>query len=97
MCAQYFFDLKGYTILRRALAPVELERINQWVSTKEAAALSQPDGEWIGGVQIQSYYSKGSGSKGSKQIDDGVNLQHIYEAGPQFEACLLYTSPSPRD
>eukprot|EP01052_Picozoa_sp_SAG31_P044906 SAG31_NODE_8001_length_1544_cov_1.057439_4_plen_72_part_00 len=49
--------------------------------------MSQPDGEWLDGeVQLQSYYA--GGSKGRQPIDDGVNLQHIYEAGEQFEALL---------
>eukprot|EP01050_Picozoa_sp_SAG11_P018706 SAG11_NODE_2871_length_2882_cov_1.938556_1_plen_330_part_00 len=86
---EYFFDLRGYTILPQVLSRADLHSINEWVLGKQEMALELPDGEWIDDeVQLQSYYSQGAGTKGRRNIDDGINLQHVYEAGAVFERLL---------
>ena len=72
------FDLTGYSHVPNALGAEELRSINDWID-----ALGPVDGmgEWYGRVQSHSYYHDG-------RIDDGINLQHMFEAGPAFEALV---------
>ena len=58
----------------------------------------KPHGEWYDNVEVHSYYSRQSqdnsyGIMDKKvEIDDGFNLQHIYEAGPVFESLIDHRS-----
>ena len=72
---QYMFDLRGYTILENALDADHVKAMNDWID-----ALPPLDGvEWHGNVQVASYRGKDV---------DGINLQHIYEAGEIFERLI---------
>jgi hypothetical protein len=55
--------------------------MNSWI---DSAHPFQEMGGWHGNVQVQSYY-KNRPLEGA--VDDGVNLQHIYEAWP-FETAI---------
>jgi hypothetical protein len=72
---EYEFDLKGYSLTPGALSPAELAAINRWIDGLQPF---KPPGEWYGHVETHSYY----GASGAGEIDDGVNLQHVFEAGP---------------
>ena len=78
---EYEFDLKGYSLTPGALSPAELATINSWIDGLQPF---KPPGEWYGHVETHSYY----GTSTAGEIDDGVNLQHVFEAGPVFEALL---------
>jgi hypothetical protein len=69
----YLFDLNGYRILRGALSPDQLRRINAWVDAQPQV----PTGTWLGDVEVHSY-----------QGHDGVNYQNVIEGGDVFEECI---------
>jgi hypothetical protein len=64
----YFFELRGYRILRKAVNPDELAAVNRWIDEHPAsmadAAIFETGGKgrWIGNVEVQSYMK-----------EDGVN------------------------
>ena len=62
----YFFDLRGYLHLERALTPAEVRACNEGLDAIPPLA----DGEWHGYVHAQTFGDH-----------DGVNYQQIYEAG----------------
>lgn len=70
---EYFFDLRGYTIIPRALDPAHLAAINAWID----ALPPLETGQWLGNVYTQSYGGI-----------DGINLQDIIEAGELFERLI---------
>lgn len=69
----YFFDLRGYLVLRGALSAEEVAACNAAIDSM----LPVKEEEWIGYVHGHSFGD-----------NDGVNLQQIYEAGEAFE-CLI--------
>jgi hypothetical protein len=73
----YFFDLRGFIILRGALSKAEVNEIN---GTLDAMPKIQP-GQWYGGVHGHTYGTK-----------DGNNYQQIYEAGEPFERLIDHPS-----
>jgi len=76
----YLFDLRGYLILRGALAPDQVQRLN------EAFDTFPPDlapWDWWGNVQRSD--SEGDNHK-------GFELQNIVEAGPAFEELIDHPS-----
>ena len=78
----YLFDLQGYLVLKNAIAPEDLNAMNQWVDKHQDYIETPGDKEntrWIGGVETHSY---------SKQ--DGVNFQNIIAGGPVFEKLIDY-------
>ncbi len=74
---EYLFDLRGFLVLRNAIAPDHLAGINAVLDTILALDPPLRRGEWYGGVLAHSFGGK-----------DGVNLQHIYEAGEPFERLI---------
>ena len=87
---EYMFDLRGYVVLPSVLSAAELGEINSYIDGLQPV---QPHGQWHGNVEVHSYYAdKGggysAGDAASRPIDDGYNLQHIYEAGPVFESLI---------
>ena len=93
---EYLFDLTGFTLLPAALSTEECDAIIGWLDERGIHA-GTPPGKWYGDVETHSYYrapeGEGQYAAAAKQaekqtIDDGVNLQHIYEGGPIFEALL---------
>ncbi|CAN5765078.1 hypothetical protein BH09VER1_BH09VER1_51100 [soil metagenome] len=70
---QYLFDLRGYLILKNAIAPDHVEALN---STLDAMPITEV-GQWHGHVHAHSFGGK-----------DGINLQQIYEAGEPFERLI---------
>ena len=74
---EYLFDLRGYIILRNAIAPDHLTEINGALDNLLALDPPLQKGEWYGGLQAHSFGGK-----------DGVNLQHIYEGGEPFERLI---------
>ena len=88
---EFFFDLRGFVTLEQALSPAELARINGWVDSRADAVGSSQPGDTIDAGDnrscwIQSYYGREGG--GNKEIDDGKNIQHIFEV-PGWGAALL--------
>ena len=73
----YFFDLRGYLILKNALTIDEVAELNA------ALDLIPPikKGEWYGYVHGQSFGE-----------NDGLNFQQIYEAGEPFEKLIDHPS-----
>jgi len=87
---------------RRASLATQVKEMNDWI---DALNLEQrPIGDWEGDVEIHSYYKKppdkldatvtGSqyDSEQQSSVDDGLNLQHIYEGGEPFERLLDHPS-----
>lgn len=70
---EYLFDLRGYLVLKGALASEELIALN----AKLDAFSTREIGQWHGWVHTHSFAGK-----------DGTNFQQIYEAGPAFEALI---------
>ena len=97
---EYLFDLRGYSVLPQALSAAGVKEINDYIDALDLE--SRPIGDWEGDVEIHSYYRKpgdvddgesptigGSQYAGAEEgINDGWNLQHIYEAGEPFEELL---------
>lgn len=82
----YMFDLHGYLILEQALAPGDLQEMNQWiddhwsyVSNPRPRDGNNVENPWIGHVETHSY-----------GLDDGVNFQNIVAGGPVFERLIDY-------
>lgn len=73
----YFFDLRGYLVLRNALSAEEVAACNATID----AILPIEEEEWVGHVHGHSF-----------KDNDGVNLQQIYEAGPAFERLIDHPS-----
>lgn len=69
----YLFDLLGFRIIRAALSPSQVERINQWVDSQPA----RKPGEWFDNVEVHSY-----------QGHDGTNYQNVIEGGEIFEELI---------
>jgi hypothetical protein len=69
----YLFDLLGYRVLEQAIAPDQLQRVNDWVDAQPAR---QP-GDWVGNIHVHSY-----------QGHDGTNYQNIIEGGEVFEEMM---------
>lgn len=78
---RYLFDLRGYLVLKDAIAPELLSQLN--VKLEKFIDMAPPleHDEWIGAVQAHTFGG-----------DDGVNLQQIYEAGPAFEQLIDHPS-----
>ena len=80
---------------RQALSEAEVAEINGYV---DSLGSIKPHGEWYDNVEVHSYYSRQSqdnsyGIMDKKvEIDDGYNLQHVYEAGPVFESLIDHQS-----
>ncbi len=70
---EYFFDLRGYLLLKGALERQEVLDINRAID----ALLPVKPGEWKGRVHGHNFGD-----------DDGVNLQQIYEGGEAFEKLI---------
>lgn len=88
----YLFDLNGYLIIKRAIAPDDLKEMNQWADdhwdyvdgqrrSQDKAFGMQDSGTWIGHVETHTY----SGA-------DGCNFQNIIEAAPVFQRLITYPS-----
>lgn len=69
----YFFDLRGYIIVRGALSAAEVKDLND---AADAIPRLAP-GEWYGPMQAHTYGTK-----------DGLNYQQIYEAGAPYEKLI---------
>ena len=70
---EFFFDLRGYCILPKALDADHLKELNDW-----ADGLPElENGEWLGNMEAHTYGSI-----------DGFNLQNIIEAGEPFERLI---------
>ncbi len=69
----YFFDLRGYLLLKSALSPQEVRELNAGID----ALLPMQPGLWNGYVHGHSYGD-----------DEGLNLQQIYEGGAAFERLI---------
>lgn len=91
---EYWFDLRGYTVLDAALSPVELAAINDWVDAREDLIRTiirtdpidympiEPSIS-LDGMYVQSYHNgaRNNQAQGRGNVDDGVNLQFPYETG----------------
>ena len=87
---EYLFDLRGFTHLQNALGHEELGELNASVTALVGGL--RPDqlrqGSTVGKagrIEAHSYYQDG-------RIDDGVNLQHMFEGGVAWEALLDHPS-----
>lgn len=74
---EYFFDLRGYLLLKHALSSDEVAALNAGID----ALLPIQQGEWKGYVEGHTFGGV-----------DGVNLQQIYEAGEPFERLIDHPS-----
>lgn len=70
---QYLFDLRGYLILKNAIAVEHLQELN---ASLDAIPVRE-QGQWRGWVHTHSFGGK-----------DGINFQQIYEAGEPFERLI---------
>jgi hypothetical protein len=103
---EYFFDLRGYTVLDAALSADELADINGWVDEREevirAIMRSDPVDYMpiepslsLDGMHVQSYHNgeRNRRSQVDDTVDDGINLQFPYETGLEvFEALIDHKS-----
>lgn len=71
---EYLFDLRGYLVLKGALSPREVARVNAGIDAIPDLA----NGEWFGNVEGHTYYGDG----------EGRNLQNIVEGGEPFEELI---------
>jgi len=69
----YFFDLRGYIIIRGALSAAEVKACNDCL---DAIPIKEP-GQWYGAIHGHTYGTK-----------DGLSFQQIYEAGEPFEKLI---------
>ena len=69
----YFFDLRGYLLLKGALTPEHVAELNEGIDT----ILPLNHGEWAGYVHGHTFGD-----------NEGTNLQQIYEAGEPFERVI---------
>ena len=69
----YFFDLRGFLVLRGALSAREVRELNDCLDALPRLAV----GEWYGYVHGHSFSDR-----------DGLNYQQIYEAGEPFEKLI---------
>jgi hypothetical protein len=65
--------LLGYRVLKNAISPDQLQRINDWVDAQPP----RKPGDWVGNIEVHSY-----------QGDDGTNYQNIVEGGEVFEEMM---------
>jgi len=70
---KYFFDLRGFIIIKGAVSPAEVKEMNACI---DAIPRLKP-GEWYGGVHGHTYGTK-----------DGINYQQAYELGEPFEKLI---------
>ena len=95
---EFLFDLKGYTVVQRALGADELRALNGWVDAHEQTIrtvmrtdpvdyMPAPPSLPLDGMQVQSYHN-GKRNKHIGHADDGINLQFPYEAGGVFETLI---------
>lgn len=70
---KFFFDLRGFIVIRGALSAAEVAQINAGL---DAIPPLEP-GEWFGHIHGQRYAAS-----------DGINYQQIYEAGEPFERLI---------
>lgn len=75
----YLFDLRGYLVLKQALAPGEVAAMNATLDRMEADTAAGKT--WHGAVHVHSYSGR-----------DGINLQQIYEGGAAFERLIDHPS-----
>ena len=89
----YLMDLRGYRVLPNVLASEEVRELTDWLDQhgSDSEKTLPPVGTWIGDVELHSYYTAPDGSNPSG-VDDGMNFQHIYEAGEPFERLLDHPS-----
>ncbi len=74
---RYFFDLRGYIILRGALSADEVRQLNACLDAIPRLQI----GQWWGYVHAHQY-----------SIKDGLNYQQVYEAGEPFEQLIDHPS-----
>ncbi|MBL4700190.1 MAG: phytanoyl-CoA dioxygenase family protein [Phycisphaeraceae bacterium] len=74
---RYFFDLRGYLVLKNALSSEHLLAINHTLDQYLDMDPPLAHGDWNGCVQAHTFGG-----------DDGMNLQQIYEAGEPFEQLI---------
>ena len=94
----YLLDLRGYRMLRNAVSQPEIDELLRWIDDSGVHCRSQV-GRWVGGetpssvgnVELHSYYTAPDGSNPSG-VDDGINLQHVYEGGDCWERLLDHPS-----
>lgn len=73
----YLFDLRGYIMLKNAIAPDHVKAINAAIDKMIYLQPPLKAGEWYGCVHAHSFGGK-----------DGTNLQQIYEGGEPFERLI---------
>ncbi len=83
---EFFFDLRGFSVLKNALSYDELAQINGWIADHADELESIEVGQKIAGLPIQSYYSS------SSSIDDGINIQHVFEVEGWGEGLIDHPS-----
>ena len=92
---EYLFDLTGYTVLPSCIPPGQVKEMNDWVDALELE--KRNIGDWEGNVEIHSYYKKPPSQQKNMDdktegVDDGWNLQHVYEGGQMWEELLDHPS-----
>ena len=103
---EYWFDLRGYTVLDAALSSAELAAINEWVDERQEIIRTVIRNDPIDympiepsisldGMYVQSYHNgeRNRRSQVDETVDDGVNLQFPYETGLEiFERLIDHES-----
>jgi hypothetical protein len=86
-------DLRGYRVLPGVLSTEEVCELTDWLDQhgSDSDKTLPPVGSWLGDVELHSYYTAPDGSNPSG-VDDGMNFQHIYEAGEPWERLLDHPS-----
>ncbi|MBM3264749.1 MAG: phytanoyl-CoA dioxygenase family protein [candidate division Zixibacteria bacterium] len=70
---EYLFDLRGYTLLKNAVAPDTVRAINAWIDALPPLEI----GQWHGHMVGHNYGGP-----------DGFNIQNIFEGGDLFESFI---------
>eukprot|EP01052_Picozoa_sp_SAG31_P006839 SAG31_NODE_319_length_17776_cov_4.703570_11_plen_221_part_00 len=99
---EFFFDLRGYSVVENALSTYELAAINGWIDARKdiIRRVCQIDpidympilpSIPLDGMHVQSYHN-GEHNKPIGHADDGVNLQFPYESGGIFDSLIDHPS-----
>ena len=88
------FDLRGFSIFKNALSQDEVAQINGWIDARADELESTEPGLDIDGLPIQSYYSSGTRTDpaSGRSIDDGINVQHVFEVEGWGEGLIDHPS-----
>eukprot|EP01049_Picozoa_sp_SAG25_P004238 SAG25_NODE_262_length_10711_cov_10.264512_4_plen_141_part_00 len=101
---EFFFDLRGFTVLKGALSSPEVEALAGWLCERAddiREVMRNDDVDYmptqpsrdLGGCRVQSYHrGEHNRSRLPPDVDDGVNLQYPWLAGAPWDSLIDHPS-----